>query len=55
MRVRLSNGKLSGLREYKSSLETQVSEALSENASPSLVNEVTEEITHLENIITVEE
>lgn len=54
-RVKLSNDKLKGLRERKSSLEKRALEALSKNVDAGLVNEVAEEIARLENLITAEE
>lgn len=53
-RVKLSNDKLSELRERKQYLESRAIEGMSKNIDAVLLNEVIEEIARLENIITRE-
>lgn len=54
-RVKLSNDKLSELRERKQHLESRAIEGISKNIDAALLNEVAEEIARLENTITCEE
>ncbi len=54
-RVKLSNDKLSELRERKQHLESRAIEGMSKNIDAALLNEVAEEIARLENTITCEE
>ncbi|WP_144838695.1 PspA/IM30 family protein [Leclercia adecarboxylata] len=54
-RVKLSNDKLSELRERKQHLESRAIEGMSKNIDAALLNEVAEEIARLENSITCEE
>ncbi|CZU96524.1 MULTISPECIES: PspA/IM30 family protein [Enterobacter cloacae complex] len=53
-RVKLSNDKLSELRERKQYLESRAIEGMSKNIDAALLNEVAEEIARLENTITRE-
>ncbi|HCR0529272.1 TPA: PspA/IM30 family protein [Enterobacter hormaechei] len=53
-RVKLSNDKLSELRERKQYLESPAIEGMSKNIDAALLNEVAEEIARLENTITRE-
>lgn len=53
-RVKLSNDKLSELRERKEYLESRAIEGMSKNIDAALLNEVAEEIARLENTITRE-
>ena len=53
-RVKLSNDKLSELRERKQYLESRAIEGMSKNIDAALLNEVAEEIARLENTITLE-
>lgn len=53
-RVKLSNDKLSELRERKQYLESRAIEGISKNIDAALLNEVAEEIARLENTITRE-
>ncbi|MEH3827237.1 PspA/IM30 family protein [Enterobacter roggenkampii] len=53
-RVKLSNDKLSELRERKQYLESRAIEGMSKNIDTVLLNEVIEEIARLENTITRE-
>ena len=53
-RVKLSNDKLSELRERKQYLESRAIEGMSKNIDAVLLNEVIEEIARLENTITRE-
>ncbi|MRE94451.1 PspA/IM30 family protein [Enterobacter bugandensis] len=53
-RVKLSNDKLSELRERKQYLESRAREGMSKNIDAALLNEVAEEIARLENTITRE-
>lgn len=53
-RVKLSNDKLSELRERKQYLESRAIEGMSKNIDAALLNEVAEEIVRLENTITRE-
>lgn len=54
-RVKLSQDKLLDLRTRKSSLEARALEAMQKNVDTTLLNEVAQEIAHLENAIATEE